>query len=225
MKKQVCRLSFHRYGKEKLAGFAGGVKNGIYNNETVFVSPPLTSSELSHLMEDYIAAMNIYNANGKNYKTGYLVAKDKLMAGLDKLAAYVNEIANGNESVITLAGFEATANVSHAAPELGKIITVEVIVSNVGGQVILETPDIRGKGVTGYGLILVSGEPLSVENYDNDIVNIKSGDGQNIIFSLDKGKRKVVNGLDSTLTYYGYMYAVNATSVSPLSDARIVKCI
>lgn len=225
MKKQVCRLSFHRYVKDKLSGFSGGVKNGIFNNGTFFVSPPLTISEFTHLIEDYIAAMNQYNANGKNYKTGYLVAKDKLMAGLDKLAAYVNDVANGDSSIITLAGFEATAETSHAAPELEKIITVEVIVSNVGGQVILETPAIRGKGVTGYGLILVSGSPLSVENYVNDIVNIKADVGQNIIFSLDKGKRKVVNGLDSTLIYYGYMYAVNATGASPLSDARIVKCI
>jgi len=225
MKLQVCRLSFHRFVKEKLSGFANGVKDGIFKNITVFITPPLTSDELLHIIDDYISAMNTYNANGKNYKAGYLTAKGKLMDTLDVLAAYVNGIANGNASIITMAGFEATADASHTAPALSKIINVEVIVSNVGGQVILETPPIVDKGVTGYGLILVSGAPLSVENYDKEIVDIVANEGQRIIFSLNKGKRKVVNGLDSSLTYYGYMYAVNATSVSPLSDARIVKCI
>jgi len=225
MKKQVCRLSFHRFVKEKLAGFANGVKDGIFKNITVFISPPFASDELANSITEYITAMNIYNANGKNYKTAYLNSKEKLMFSLDKLAAYVNEIANGDPSIITLAGFEATAGTSQSAPVLGKILIVEVIVSNVGGQVILETPAITGKGVTGYGLILVSGAPLSVENNDNDTLNIVASEGQKIIFTLSKGKRKVVNGLDSSLTYYGYMYAVNATGVSPLSDAKIVKCI
>ena len=89
----------------------------------------------------------------------------------------------------------------------------------------MATPAIVGKGVTGYALILVSGEPLNVENFANDTLDITATEGQKIIINLSKGKKKIVNGLDSNLTYYGYMYAVNATGVSPLSDGVRVKCI
>ncbi len=225
MKKQLCRLSFHRFVKEGLSGFANSVEDGIFKNATVFDSPPITSSELMHLIADYISAMNMYNANGKNYKTAYLVAKNKLMAGLDKIATYVNDVANGDPSIITLAGFEATAGVAHTAPQLEKILVVTVKVTNVYGQVIIETPAIRGKGVTGYALILVSGQPLDVENFAENTLDIIAHEGQKIIINLSKGKKKIVNGLDSELTYYGYMYAINATGVSPLSDAVRVKCI
>jgi hypothetical protein len=147
------------------------------------------------------------------------------MTALDTIAAYVNEVANGNTSIITLAGFETTSDIAHAAPQLEKILVITVKVTNVYGQVIIETPAIKDKGVTGYALILVSGTPLNVENFDDDTLDITASEGQKIIICLSKGKRKVVNGLNSNLTYYGYMYAINATGVSPLSDGIRVKCI
>ncbi len=225
MKKRICRLSFQHYGNPILDTFSNGVLNGIFKNELIFVTPPLTSSELTHIITDYNVALSVYKANGMSYKTAFLQARKKLIDALNTLAIYVNGIADGDPSVITLAGYIPTAGESHYAPQLEKILTVTTKVTNVSGQVIIETPAIVGKGVTGYTLILVSGEPLNVENFANDALLITATEGQQIIISLTKGKKKVVNGLDSNLIYYAYMYAINATGVSPLSDGVKVKCI
>ena len=225
MKKRICKLSFQYYRNAVLDTFSNGVKNGIFTNELIFVMPPLTSAEYMHIIADYNAALSVYKANGKIYKTAFLQAKKKLLDTLVALATYVNGIADGDPSIITMAGFMATTGELHAPPQLEKILVVKVKVTNVLGQVIIETPAIVGKGVTGYTLILVSGAPLNVENFAADTLNFTANEGQQIIISLTKGKKKIVNGLDSNLVYYGYMYAVNATGVSPLSDGVRVKCI
>ena len=218
-------MSFHDYGNPVLDTFSHEILNGIFKNELIFISPPLTSAELTHIIADYNVALSVYKANGKNYKTAFLQARKKLIDALNTLAIYVNGIADGDPSIITLAGYIPTAGESHIAPQLEKILTITTKVTNVSGQVIIETPAIVGKGVTGYTLILVSGEPLNVENFANDALVITASEGQQIIISLTKSKKKVVNGLDSNLIYYAYMYAINATGVSPLSDGVRVKCI
>lgn len=225
MKKRTCRLSFRYYGNAVLDTFSNGVLNGIFNNELIFVTPPLMSADFKSIITAYNTALSVYKANGINYKTDFLHSKNKLVDTLTALATYVNGIANGDPSIITLAGFIPTAGELHIAPQLEKILVVTVKVPNIYGQVIIETPAIVGKGVTGYALILVSGEPLNVENFANDTLDITATEGQKIIINLSKGKKKIVNGLDSNLIYYGYMYAVNATGVSPLSDGVRVKCI
>jgi len=225
MKNRVCKLSYHSYGKTALDTFANGVKNGIFSNPTVFATPPLTEDELKHIIADYSTALADYEAYGKTYKTAYLNAKGKLMSTLDVIAAYVNGVANGDPSIISLAGYLPTAGSSQAAPMLEKILTVVVTATNVSGQVIIETPAITGKGVTGYGLILVSGAPLTVDNFSKGIFNLTAIADQKVIIDFTKGKKKVIDGLDSSMVYYGYMFATNSVSVSPLSDVRTVKCI
>lgn len=225
MKNRVCKLAFHVYGKALLDTFANGVKNGIFNNPLIFDAPPLTAAELLHLITDYNLALATYDANGKNFKTAYLKARTKLMEGLNQLANYVNTIANGDPSIITTSGFFPTAETSQASPVLQKIEIVKVIPTTVNGRVKIETPAIVGKGVSAYGLILVSESPLSMENFNDGFLNLKATEGQIIIVDFNRARKKIVNELDSTIAYYGYMFAVNATGVSPLSDAVRVKCI
>lgn len=225
MKNRVCKLSFHYYGNPLLDTFSNGVNNGIFSNPLVFVTPPMTSTELLDAVKNYNNALSVYEANGKNYKTAFLNAKKKLIDTLNTLVEYVNKIANGDPSIITMAGFFPTASSSQAAPKLEKILIVTVKATNVSGQVIIETPAITGKGVSGYGLILVSNEWLDLNSFFNGILNVTPSEGQRIICDFTKSKRKVINGLDSNIVYYGYMFATNSTGVSPLSNPARVKCI
>jgi len=71
----------------------------------------------------------------------------------------------------------------------------------------------------------VSGEPLNMDNFTNGVLNMDSIIEQKILIDFTKTRRKIVNNLDSSILYYGYMFAINPTSVSPLSNAFIVKCI
>jgi len=225
MKNRVCKLSFHLFAKEILTAFANGVNNGIFSNPSVFTSPPLATPELVHIIDDYSVALSNYETYGKTKKTIYLSARSKLMDALNLLAAYVNGIANGDASIISLAGFEPTAGSSQAAPELDKIITLTVTPNNIPGRLIIETPAIVGKGVMGYGLILVNGAPLGSNSFVNGKLIYSGGTDQVIIVDVTKSKKKVIDGLDSNVLYNAYMYAFNATGVSPLSFPQVVKCM
>ncbi len=225
MKNRVCKLSFHYFGKSALDTFSNGVKNGIFSNETVFVTPPLTDAQLEQIISNYLNTLAEYEAYGKIKKTAFLKAKEKLINALNSLATYVDTIANGDPSTILLAGYEPTAEGRHDAPDLKKIEVILVTPSKVSGQVFIETTAIVDKGVSGYGLILVSGEPLTADNFKNGVLNLTANEGQKIIIDFSKSRRKIATGLDPTINYYCYMFAINANSISPLSDARMVRCI
>jgi hypothetical protein len=81
------------------------------------------------------------------------------------------------------------------------------------------------QGVLFYGLILVSGPPLTSNNFKNGLLNIIASEGQNILTDFNRKRIKVINGLDSSIEYKGYVFAINSVGVSPLSDAVRVKCI
>jgi hypothetical protein len=225
MKIRVCKVNYRSFRGLKLSGFAEGVKNGLYANPSVFGTPPIAADEYAAVEKNYNLSWTDYKTYGITKKTAYGEATNKLIGVFDRLALYVNSVANGDASRITLAGFEPTTQGSQAAPILEKIETVTVTPSVVSGQVFIETPAIVGQGVSGYGLILKSGAPFTSQDFVDGQLNITVEAGENIRLDFNKSRKKVINGLDSNITYIGYMYAVNASSVSPLSEPRTVKSI
>lgn len=75
------------------------------------------------------------------------------------------------------------------------------------------------------GLILVNGAPLGSNSFVNGKLIYSGGTDQVIIVDVTKSKKKVIDGLDSNVLYNAYMYAFNATGVSPLSFPQVVKCM
>ena len=224
MKLSVCRVNYRSFRRGKLLDFALGITQGLYAHLEIFVAPPIPPDEFAAIVKGYGIAYKDYESLGITKKTAYLEAVNKLVGALDKLSLYVNSIAQGDISLINLAGFEATSSGSQASPKLEKIITIDVTPSKVNGQVIIETPAIVGKNVTGYGLILKSGEPFGPQDFSDGQLRFKATD-EFIFLDFNKSRNKIVSGLDSSVSYIGYMFAVNATGVSPLSDPFTVKSI
>lgn len=225
MKNRVCKLDFHTYANPKLDTFANGVLIGIFDNPTVFISPPIDKPEFTTIITDYGVKLADYNTYGKTKKDAFTSAHGKLISALDTYVPFVDGIANGQASIISLAGFVPTLGSTTAAPQLERIITLEVTPNNVPGRIIISTPAIVGKGVSGYGLILVAGSPLTVDNFTNGKLKYSGGADQEIIVDINKSRKKVVDGLDSNISYNAYMYAFNSTGVSPLSFPQVVKCM
>ena len=225
MKKQVCKLSFRKFKKGILSNFANGVIQGIYTNTSIFVSPPLVWAVVKQKNTAYSDALADYNALGKTKKTAYLVAREELIADLNQLALYVNSVADSDASIILTAGFEPTAESNQKPPLLEKIESVLVTPSKVSGRVTVAIPSLLDKGVSFYGLILVSGPPLTPSNFTNGFFTITASEGQKIVMDFNRKRIKVIDGLDSSIEYKGYVFAINSVGVSPLSDAVRVKCI
>ncbi len=223
MRISVCKLDFREYLKSKLSNFANGVRNGIFNNPSVFTTPPIAADEFMAIIAQHNSALAEYNTLGRVKKAAYYEAVNKLIGALNTLAVYVDSIAQGNESIILLAGFQPTSTTSQASPALEKIEVIRLTPSSVDGQALIDTPAIKNKGVTGYGLILKSGAPLSVQDFDGTQLRLNTSADETLIIDFGKNRKKVVNGLDNLTTYYAYMVAINPTGVSPLSNALKVK--
>ncbi|MEC4048194.1 hypothetical protein OX284_002035 [Flavobacterium sp. SUN046] len=221
MKNRKCRLIFHTYGKFVLDTFANVVKVGVYSNPSVFINVSVTEANFTLLLNDFNLATADYNIYGKTKRTVYLVAKEKLINAIDLLASDVDKIANGDESIILLAGFTPTAASSLRNAPIEKIQEVTVKNTMVSGQIIIETPPVAKNGAVFYGAICSEGTPLGHNDFVDGQITI-NGNGPKIIFNLNKSRKKVISGCTPGAHYYVYLFAVNAVGVSPLSDPKTI---
>ena len=224
-----CRLNYHILKIDEIDLFSVIIRNGIYNNPLIFLTPPILQAAFQLLIDDFITKRAAYKAGGSAQKGPYNEAKIALMAALDSLSAYVDTVALGNANTITLAGFVPTkgsstpinpptqpqgATLSRGLPgELYADCTPSAGVDGWGGLLVANNPIPDGMGINELGQIVVLSDlpsmpisapgptPLSIQ----------------FIQDLNKARRKKFTGLSIGTTYYFYMWAMNAGGVSPLS--------
>jgi hypothetical protein len=228
MRKIRCRLSFHFYKNENLEVFAIAVRDGIYGNVAVFMTPPLTVVQLQVLIDNFMNAYGAYKVGGIAQKGPYQIAKEALMDALDTLAAYVDGIADGDENTILLAGFVPTkGNISQANPPTQPQLVT--ITRAVPGTFVTECAVVEG--ADSYGGLLTAEllPPGTGINANGQIVSNDNGVAGpaapattpgtvRFIADFNKGRKKIFSGLQIGSTYYMYYWAVNAAGVSILSE-------
>jgi hypothetical protein len=128
--------------------------------------------------------------------------------------------AKGDESIIILAGFEPTSTIMQSSLPLGVIGNFILTRTNTLEVTVL-IPPITGHGSISYFCICSEGAPI--ENFS--IVNgqiVLDNATTKIRFDYTKSKKKIFKGLSSTVTYYFYVFASNAVSVSPISVVKSI---
>lgn len=221
MKVSVCRLEFHRYKISDLDTFTNEVKNGIFKNQNVFPTPPVSSEELNTIQENFSEAAAEYTQYGMVKKVAFQEARETLINALDQLAAYVDKTAAGNISTITLSGFVPTSDILQPAEPLDIISGFDLTVSKVSGQIIVDIPAYSGQKSVTYSCICVEGAPLK----NPELVNgqlLLHADDPTIRQDCNKSRRKVFSGLKPGVQYYFYAFATNSVGVSPLSSAKSI---
>lgn len=234
-KKQRVSLRFHIISPDLFDTFAVNIRDGIFGNPTEFATPPVTQTSLQTLIDDYINKRAAYKDGGKAQKGQYLAARAALMAALDLLAAYVNEVANGNADLIWMSGFVPTKAVNSEAPIPGTPQLRE-LERGATRELFAECRPVNYADY--YGCILMQGMPLPPNvslNGSGQLVAVATEspapEGYRPVngsivaaFDLTKGRRKHFVGLEKGVDYYFYFYAVNATGVSPLSEPYTIMC-
>ena len=107
--KSYCSVGYHQKPPENLQEFAVTIRNGIFNNPDKFPGPPFLVAVVDSVINEYGIKFAAFRSGGYAQKGDYLLAKRSLMDVLDKLAGFVDDTADGDESVITLAGFTPTS--------------------------------------------------------------------------------------------------------------------
>ncbi len=221
MRQSYCKLSFHRFGASQLDSFSNRVKNGIYTNATTFATPVIVAADFTTVLTAFLTAAADYEQYGITKKTAYLTARLDLMEALDQLATYVNTVANGDVSIIALAGYEPSREMSQRSQPLPKIESFTAKRSDNSGQIVVNIPALVNYGVVNYGCLCSEGEPLSNFLMVNGQIKITPTDPL-VYQDLNKTRRKVFSGLTPGTIYYFYVFAVNTVSVSPVSDVKQV---
>jgi hypothetical protein len=228
MKKIRCRLSYHFYRNDNMEVFAIGIRDGIYGNVTIFMTPPLTQIQLQLLIDNFLNTYSAYKNGGIAQKGPFNIAKEQLMAGFDTLSAYVDSIALGDANIILLAGFVPTKSSVSAStpPAQPQQVT---ITREVPGT--FSTDCAVVEGADGYQALL-SREllPATINiNASGQIVDMDDsmpGGGSaspatstlRFIIDLNKARKKTFSSLQIGTTYYVYYWAINAAGVSILSE-------
>lgn len=217
-----CSLSYHKFYGSDLETFAHAVGTGIFTHSTPFATPPLTQGAYTTLVETYHDSTEAYKNGGKNQKGDYLTAKTNLMAGIDSLAEYVDELPGVNEDMITLAGFTPTKTgesqaVVPAAP------VIDGIEQGVRGELIPNCQTVAGADY--YGCV-VSEVPLeeSIFSLTDGIALITGQSSNPVRIVITKGRKKNVVNLTPRVEYWFYYFAGNSAGVSQLSNGLSRVC-
>ena len=238
MVKIRCKLNYHELRTTKIKVFAIGVRDGVFGNNPPFITPPTTIAALQLLIDDYSAkydAFLLHTASLSEVDD----ARDLLMEGLDLIRPYVDTVANGNATIVSLAGFVptkgSTTNVIIPVQPFGV-----TLVRGIQGELIAECAVITD--ADSYGAVLAS-QPLppwfTINGFGQVVIeqgstptpvpplppSAPSAGSIGGILDLTKTRKKTFKDLEVGVTYYVYFWAVNAAGVSPLSNAVSKKVI
>jgi len=221
--KVQCSLSYHQASAEHLPVFGLGVKQGIKNNPTVFdpaktPAPPVTDTQFETLIGNDEETYAAYKKGGSAQKPAYLAARSALITALDDTAVYVDTIANGDENIITLAGYTPTyvSKNKPTVPTAPKKVTAET--GDSTGEMITECETFDKN--CQYGCIVSEGQPLpaGIAITADGLLFLPAGLTNRIIFNLNRERVKKFTGLTKRVDYYFYYFVINAAGVSPLSE-------
>jgi len=218
MKTITCRLEYHKYGTSAIDTFSNEVKNGIFNNPDVFVSPPVSEADVILQQNTFNNTAADYTQYGITKKTAFIEAKTKLINTLDLLAAYVDTVAQGNVSVIALAGFVPTSDSTQSTEPLPKIEAFAISLSKSSGEILVDIPAYPNQVNVNYNCICVEDVPLQTPALFNGQIVLHANDPM-VRQDFNKSRKKVFAGLTPGKKYYFYVFGSNTAGVSPLSNA------
>lgn len=224
MAKSHCNRNYHSKPVDTLDVFALGIKAGIWGNAGTFATPPMTELVFNALIQTYLLTRAAYVQGGLAQKGFFDDAKDALLEGLDELADYVDDVADGLESTITTAGFVPTDVIlTPATQPTQPVVTVK---RGLAGELLAECA--KTPGAKYYGCMMVQGTPAPpgfAISPDGKII-IENSSPTALVLAIDvtQKRKKKFTGLTHDAVYYFYFYAVNAAGVSPFSEVVSMVC-
>lgn len=232
-----ARVNYRHINLEMLEAFALLVLAGIYNNVAIFMGPPLTQPVFTALVNDYVTKLAKFKAHALS-KAEFDLSKEALITALDTLRVYVDSVALGDATIISLAGYEPTkGSASSTTPPVQP--TGITFAKGITGEFITECEIIQG--AVSYNAALVANNPIPANVVMNGlgqlvVTDANSGpatpgmsgtslSGIDYIIDFNKSRTKKFGNLQMGTTYYLYYWAMNAAGVSPMSDVVSKKMV
>ena len=231
--KAHVKLDFHQMSVTDLLQKGTVLKQGIDKNSDVFSytpvapkpKPPYTSVELSGFISTLTTTDAAYNQGGRAQKPAFKTALTELKSAMDEYADYVDIIADGDEDIITLSGFDvADGSAAHQKQTVPSTPVAKAERSDTSGEIVVETTT-NGRD-SYYGCLISEGMPLNsgTTMSPTGLLYIPPGNTNRVIHALDVHRVKKIMGLTKGVNYWVYFYVANTAGVSQLSTGVDVMC-
>lgn len=223
MAENRCSRNYHRMKIYACGLLAARVRDGYYNNASLFPSPPISRIDFEALEKNYSYTYTEYRNGGKTQKGAWHIAQANLLQALDQLAANVDEVAAGSETVITQAGFDSI-KATRGSKTQPQIPTGVSATQGGDGQILTDcTP--QGRDVTYVCLLSEQTLTPNAVTMINGLLTITPGLTFPVYINQNAARKKVFNNLKPLSTYYVYYFAVNTAGTSALSNVVKVVCL
>jgi hypothetical protein len=224
---RVKRRAFVKAHVGQLSKQASKVKANLYRNSDTFTAPPMDEDAFGALITDYSEKYARYKDGGSTAKGLFMLANTALFSAMDRLANYVNTVANGQLTIILLSGFVPTDSTASRLmrPKVPKNVELK---RRSEGQI--EALCDHQEIADNYGCIMTEGAPLPISAHmRGNKLSLRPAElaALNIVLieiDLGKGRKKLFSGLTPGVIYYFIFYAVNASGASSLSPAVSMVC-
>jgi len=129
-------LAFAHLPATQLPDFTSGVVTGLTNNAATFATPPVKPADLDGANQKLLAANAKALKGGTDNTKAREDAFDAVVGMLRQLAAYVEDIAKGDENIISSSGFKVAHRSHNPQQPLVKTV-IQAILNDVSGQLLL----------------------------------------------------------------------------------------
>ncbi len=219
MKKIRCRLDYRDFSNRDLIQICTQVSNGIYNDVNVFGSPVVTKVVFITAFNKYADAVARYDNAPKIEKTAMELARKEMIEILDIMRLYVDQLANGDESLINLSGFVPTKATVDKSTPLDATESFDVRRTTNLGEVQVEIHKQSAYDALWYFVICSTSYNLPANIVNEGVLDF-SNKNDNMRINLSNGRTKVFSNLPTGTMYYFYVIAANSVSVSPISSPK-----
>ena len=142
-------LAFAQLPATQLPDFTAGIVIGLTNNATTFASPPVKPTDLDAANKKLLTANSDADGGGTDDTAARDAAFDAVVAMLRQLAAYVEDIAKGDASIIAMSGFKVVQRGPSPQQPLVKTIIQAIINETSGALLVRLNPQDNAYGYEG----------------------------------------------------------------------------
>ncbi|MEC4050649.1 hypothetical protein OX284_014515 [Flavobacterium sp. SUN046] len=222
MKKIRCMLGYRNYGNGKLINLCTKVSNGIYNDSDRFSTPVVPQAEFNTALHNYTDSVGRFENAPKIERSSMEQARNVMIGILDRLRVYVDFLANGDESLINLSGFDPTKGTINKTTPLVLVDSFEARRTPNLGEVEVEIHKDTAVEIAWYFVICSKFSNLTSDTIENGLLDIQDSH-IGMVINFNNGRIKKFTKLSTGVMYYFYVFAVNSVSVSALSNPRGVQ--
>ena len=228
--KTRVRRDYHNMSYDLFLALCIAVAIGIDTHPVQFdytkpTKPPYTKAEFQAFIDSFTGTHSEYKQGGRSQKPAAEKAYKIMLFGMDKVADYVDEIADGDEGTIIISGFEvAYGSEPGQKPAAPGTPIVKAARAEAAGEIDVEC-DVFGRDAK-YTCIISEEKPLHADttNSPDGKLFIPPGNTNRIFFMMDIHRKKKITGLKRGVDYWIYFIVSNTAGTSPISDGFMIMC-